>query len=60
MRRRRRTGGMSCSASHGGRSDLFLRGFLRKRDDGLGPGLDLTVARTAFERRHASSRASAP
>ncbi len=32
----------------GGRSDLFLRGFLRKRDDGLGPGLDLTIARTAF------------
>ena len=32
----------------GGRSDLFLRGFLRKRDDGLGPGIDLTVARTHF------------
>lgn len=32
----------------GGRSDLFLRGFLRKQEDGLGPGLDLTFARTAF------------
>ena len=32
----------------GGRNDLFLRGFLRKRDDGLGPGVDLTVARTHF------------
>lgn len=32
----------------GGRSDAFLRGFLRKRDDGLGAGLDLTVGRTAF------------
>lgn len=32
----------------GGRNDLFLQGFLRKRDDGLGPGIDLTVARTHF------------
>ncbi len=32
----------------GGRSDLFLRGFVRKRDDGLGSGLDLSIGRTAF------------
>jgi hypothetical protein len=32
----------------GGRNDSFLRGFLRKRDDGLGPGVDFTVGRTHF------------
>jgi hypothetical protein len=32
----------------GGRTDAFLRGFLRKRDDGLGPGVDFTVGRTHF------------
>ena len=42
------TTGGTVLGTDGGRSDLFLRGFLRKRDDGLGPGIDLTVARTAF------------
>jgi hypothetical protein len=41
------TGGIVLGVN-GGRSDLFLRGFVRKRDDGLGPGLDLTIARTRF------------
>ncbi|MBP2647756.1 MAG: hypothetical protein H6Q77_1380 [Gemmatimonadetes bacterium] len=43
-----RTTGSTVLGTVGGRSDLFLRGFLRKRDDGLGPGLDLTIGRTAF------------
>ena len=42
------TTGGTVLGTDGGRRDLFLRGFLRKRDDGLGPGIDLTVARTAF------------
>ena len=42
------TTGSTVLGTVGGRSDLFLRGFLRKRDDGLGPGIDLTVARTHF------------
>lgn len=32
----------------GKRTDMFLRGFLRKRDDGLGPMLDVVLARSAF------------
>lgn len=32
----------------GGRSDFMLRGFIRRRDDGLGPVAALTLARTTF------------
>lgn len=32
----------------GGRSDIMLRGFARKRDDGLGPVAALTLSRTTF------------
>lgn len=40
--------GSTVLGTSGGRHDLFLRGFLRKRIDGLGPGVDLTIARTTF------------
>jgi len=42
------TTGSTVLGTVGGRSDLFLRGFLRKRDDGLGPGVDFTLGRTHF------------
>jgi hypothetical protein len=42
------TTGSTVLGTVGGRTDVFLRGFLRKRDDGLGPGVDFTVGRTHF------------
>lgn len=42
------TGSGGVAGLDGGRSDLMLRGFIRKRDDGLGPVAALTLSRTTF------------
>ncbi len=42
------TGSGGVAGLDGGRSDIMLRGFARKRDDGLGPVAALTLSRTTF------------